>query len=183
MTVAMPKPPQLGAWTVADLDGLPDSPFQYEIIDGTLMVNPPRPARHAITTERLRRALERAAPAEFLVVVEGVGIRVDRGTLLIPDLVVVPATALGSPFEFFEPGDALLVAQVLMPRTRRYDVVFKRHEYAACGIEQFWIVDPRERAVTVLRGAGYRDERVWRPGAVLRTDRPFEIALDPADVV
>ena len=65
----------------------------------------------------------------------------------------------------------------------RYDLVLKRHEYAAGDIAQYWIVDPRERSVTVLRGQGYRDERVWRPGAVLRTDRPYEIELDPACVV
>jgi Uma2 family endonuclease len=183
MTLALPDPPNLGAWTVADLDTLPVAPYQYEIVDGSLIVNPPRSAQHAIVTDRLRRALEESAPPEILVVVEGVGLLVDRATLLVPDVVVVPATALESPFEYFKPADVLLAAQVLAPRTRRYDLVLKRHEYAACGIAQYWIVDPRERAITVLRGPGYRDERVWRPGAVLRTDRPYEIELDPARVV
>jgi Uma2 family endonuclease len=39
---------------------------------------------------------------------------------------------------------------------RRLDLVEKRREYARAGIGEYWIVDPRERRVTVLRLAGKR---------------------------
>jgi hypothetical protein len=35
----------------------------------------------------------------------------------------------------------------------------------------------------VLTGTGCGDERVLRPGATWRTDRPYPIELDPVDVV
>jgi Uma2 family endonuclease len=37
---------------------------------------------------------------------------------------------------------------------RRRDLVVKRAEYAAAGIAEYWIADPDERAITVLRLEG-----------------------------
>ncbi len=51
-----------------------------------------------------------------------------------------------------------LVMEVLSGEAedRRRDLVEKRREYARAGIPEYWIVDPREQQITVLRLAGKR---------------------------
>lgn len=44
-----------------------------------------------------------------------------------------------------------LVIEVVSPDDPDRDLVIKRTEYAAAGIPEYWIVDPRTRAVTVLK--------------------------------
>jgi len=184
MTMAPSAPRVSDSWAVDDLErfGVEDA-NRYELVDGTLIVNPPPFIQHGMAVERLRRALDRAAPPEFLVIAVGVGVLLGPDTMLIPDLVVVPADAIARKVEYFDPADVFLVAEVLSRSTQRHDQVLKRHVYAESGIEQYWIVNPRKRAITVLTGKGLRDERVLRPGSTLRVDRPYPIEFDPADVV
>ena len=60
------------------------------------------------------------------------------------------------------------VVEIVSPDNPRRDTERKRDEYAAAGIGEYWIVDPRTRSrtVTVLTadGAGGWDERVFREG-------------------
>jgi Uma2 family endonuclease len=63
--------------------------------------------------------------------------------------------------------------------------VVKRHDYAAGGIPQYWIVSKDDRTLTVLTdpdpGKGYLDSAVVKAGERFETDDPFPISLDPAD--
>jgi Uma2 family endonuclease len=51
--------------------------------------------------------------------------------------------------EFWEGAD--LVMEVVSPDDPRRDLEIKRHEYAVAGIPEYWIVDPRDGRITVLR--------------------------------
>ena len=44
-----------------------------------------------------------------------------------------------------------LVMEVVSEDDPNRDLVDKRRDYAACGILEYWIVDPRDRTITVLR--------------------------------
>lgn len=44
-----------------------------------------------------------------------------------------------------------LVMEVISPDDRKRDVIDKRREYAQAGIPEYWLVDPEEQSVTVLR--------------------------------
>jgi Uma2 family endonuclease len=66
----------------------------------------------------------------------------------------------------------ILVAEIRSPTTWRRDVGPKRDLYVALGVPEYWIVDPDERAVTVVR-FGHADERVtdilrWHPTGASR---------------
>ncbi len=58
--------------------------------------------------------------------------------------------------EFWTGAD--LVMEVVSPdaEDRRRDLVTKRRDYARAGIPEYWIVDPHEERVTVLRLSGKR---------------------------
>ena len=57
--------------------------------------------------------------------------------------------------EFWEGAD--LVIEVVSDENRRHDLDTKRREYARAGIPEYWIVDPQQGRITVLKleGASY----------------------------
>ncbi|CAM3372035.1 Uma2 family endonuclease [Occultella aeris] len=78
-----------------------------------------------------------------------------------------------------------LAVEVLSPSIRRKDLVLKRSKYEDCGVQSYWIIDPRAPSLVALDlvDGGYvtsadvaGDER-----AVLH--RPFVVDVVPADLV
>lgn len=56
----------------------------------------------------------------------------------------------------------LLVVEVVSPNHENRDYRYKRSEYAARGIAEYWIVDPIAQKVTILEWVeGFYDERVY----------------------
>lgn len=51
-------------------------------------------------------------------------------------------------------SSADIVMEVVSDDDRQRDLVTKRREYAAAGIDEYWIVDPLEQRITVLRREG-----------------------------
>jgi Uma2 family endonuclease len=83
-----------------------------------------------------------------------------------PDLVFLRPERIGAMRGI--PVGADLVVEVVSdgPEDRRRDYEEKRVEYAEAQIAEYWIVDPRERQVTILAldAAHYRQHGVFRPG-------------------
>lgn len=68
--------------------------------------------------------------------------------------------------EYWEGAD--LVMEVVSEDDRRRDLETKRREYAQAGIAEYWIVDPRERRITVLGldgGTRYAERGSYGPGS------------------
>jgi Uma2 family endonuclease len=62
----------------------------------------------------------------------------------------------------------LMVAEVLSPSTRSEDVIVKAVEYAEAGIGQYWLVDPEQRTIEVMRNV----EGAWHRLVLLDDDSP-----------
>jgi Uma2 family endonuclease len=77
-----------------------------------------------------------------------------------------------------------LVMEVVSPDYRRHDLETKRREYAQAGIPEYWIVDPEEEQITVLRleEGRYVVHGVFGRGMVARSAllEEFEVAVDEA---
>ncbi|MCY7336054.1 MAG: Uma2 family endonuclease, partial [Chamaesiphon sp.] len=57
----------------------------------------------------------------------------------------------------------LLVVEVVSPNQEKRDYRYKRSEYAARGIAEYWIVDPISRQVTILEWVeGLYEEKVYQ---------------------
>lgn len=71
--------------------------------------------------------------------------------------------------EFWTGAD--FVIEIVSPGGEMRDTVEKRAEYAASGIAEYWIVDPKMRTITVLALAGtaYEERGVFREGDVARS--------------
>ncbi|MGH3735443.1 MAG: Uma2 family endonuclease [Micromonosporaceae bacterium] len=177
------------AWTVEDLIQLPDDGNRYEIAHGSLLVTPPAAVRHGRAAHRLCQRLIALAPDELTATTVGIGIDfsdISGGrSFYIPDIMVVPRTALDADVDALQPADIVLAVEVLSPSNAGNDLILKRHDYAAAGIPNYWIVDPRAHTLTVLEHdgkSGYDEVATVKAGEPWRSDRPFPLEIDPADV-
>jgi Uma2 family endonuclease len=176
-------------WTFDDLSllwgALPEGQ-RYEIIDGSLLVSPAPKVPHCRVATLLDRVFARQAPPQLETSAAGFAIRI-KGyrSYLIPDVIVMNRSAFQSSGDILRTSDVLLVVEVLSPSNRDSDLVSKRFEYAAGRIPQYWIVDPEEETMTVLAladGETYVEKAVVRPGTPWKTDEPFPLTLDVAEI-
>lgn len=180
MTTMQEMPRVVEAWTVDDLNGLPeDDGLRYELIDGMLSVSPsPRPS-HQWISSRLHLLLEHACPPELKVFYAPLDWQPDQRNSLEPDLLVVAKDdivdgPLTKPLR--------LAVEILSPSSRLYDTKVKFAKYAEGGVGSYWIVDPDGGPsivaydlvdgdyVEVARGSGDDDVRLEHPYPV--TVRP-----------
>jgi Uma2 family endonuclease len=55
-----------------------------------------------------------------------------------------------------------LVVEVVSPNQEKRDYRYKRSEYAARGIGEYWVIDPIQRQITILEWVeGMYEERVY----------------------
>jgi Uma2 family endonuclease len=137
-----------------------DSDRRYELIDGELIELPPESGLNDWLSICLRdylitqvdRRLVRLGRCEIQVPVLQPGDAANR----YPDLVLLEPIHLQLTLKRLTitadmppPG---LVAEVLSPgrQNRDRDLIRKRAQYAACGIPEYWLIDPEAQTVTVL---------------------------------
>ena len=74
----------------------------------------------------------------------------------------------GAPLDWRGRRKAALIAEVVSRSSVQRDYVTKREEYLAYGLDEYWIVDPLERKVTVLTRRGDTwEEAVFRDDQVI----------------
>ena len=82
----------------------------------------------------------------------GYPIRIRPGRFRTPDVVFMLTSHAERLGEHYAHGADLVMEVLATDRNR--DLVQKREDYAEAGIPEYWIVDPRDRRVTVLRLEG-----------------------------
>jgi Uma2 family endonuclease len=183
--MAMAVDTHFGPWSEEDLAGLPESMQRCELLEGTLLVNPPPSVPHQSLCRRLANLLEASAPTG-LMVVEAVGVRLPGNTMLIPDVLVVARdVGLANRSGILDAGDVALVVEIVSPGSRTMDRVAKPALYAKAGIASFWRVELDAGPVVFayrLEQGRYLEAASARPGHRLALAEPFVVSLDPADL-
>ncbi len=130
---------------------VPDD-LRVDYADGKAFVHTPSYA-HQKTCLRLRDLLAGQLGDRAIVAV-GVGWLLPGAagaTVRVPDLMVL----LEEPVTDVVTSAPPIVVEVLSPSSRGDDLVLKSPEYLAAGVEQYWILDPRDRVLDVFaRGPG-----------------------------
>ncbi len=97
-----------------------------------------------------------------------------RVSVRVPDLIVLSeegATALegaSRSMVLMDMPPPLLVVEVVSPNQENRDYRYKRSEYAARGIAEYWIVDPIQARVTILEWVeGLYEEKVYESDTLL----------------
>lgn len=131
----------------------------YELVSGKLVEMPPESPHNAEIAIKLLLVFAQFISPRLLrckdteIVVSGT-----RATVRLPDLMVLTENLADDLYsnkrstiniDMLPPA---LVVEVVSPgkANRDRDYRFKRSEYAARGIAEYWIVDPQENKVTVL---------------------------------
>ena len=164
-------------WTAEQVRALPDDRLRHEVVDGELLMTPAPSWRHqeAIMALYLRLApwlrLHHAGHA----VVAPADIILDLGTLVQPDLFVVPLVEGRKPADWAEAGSLLLVVEVLSPSSARADRIVKLRRYQRAGVPDYWIVDLDGRVIERWRLGDTRpeilaDRLVWEPSPGVACD-------------
>ena len=146
-------PPQ-GGWTDGDYLTLKGNRL-VELSEGVLEVLPMPTQAHQLIVMYLVRALFDFVSGNDLgvVLVAPLPVRLWADKFRQPDVVFMLREHAGRrKNEFWEGAD--LAIEVVSPDDRRRDLEIKRREYARAGIPEYWIVDPQQKTVTVLRLAG-----------------------------
>ncbi len=128
---------------------------RYELIDGILvLMNPPK-LEHFLIVDflyiTLKAEIERLA-LPWLILRE-VGVRTGFSKSRLTDLCVVTKDQakelLGQSAVFQTPPR--LIVEVVSPDSITRDYRYKRSEYAALEVPEYWVVDPLEAKVTILQ--------------------------------
>ena len=150
-------PPQ-GQWYEEDYLALNGNRL-VELSHGHLEVLPMPTTSHQIIAAYLYRLLYAFVTARNLgtVLFAPLRIRLSRGTYREPDVLFMRKEHAERIHEKWWDG-ADLVMEVVSGEVedRRRDLVIKRRDYARAAIPEYWIVDPEEETITVLRLAGRR---------------------------
>lgn len=143
-------------WTSADLELMPDDGKRYEIVDGELYVSKQPHWHHQALSGRLFASLDawnRQTHAGAANIAPGVIFAEDED--VAPDVVWISrerlATALAPDGKLHTAPE--LVVEILSPglTNERRDREAKLKLYARRGVDEYWILDWRQRRVEVYR--------------------------------
>ncbi|MDB9315554.1 Uma2 family endonuclease [Spirulina sp. CS-785/01] len=132
---------------------------RYELVDGRLeRLNPPT-FRHLLIAKFIERLLEMEIDrmGEHWLCFREAGIRTGVQKARLTDVSVVRAEQV---WDFLDQSaicqtPPLLAVEVVSQESINRDYRYKRSEYAALGVEEYWIIDPLAEKVSIL---------VWEEG-------------------
>jgi len=147
--------PDQGTWSVDDYFELTNSEnHRVEFDDGNIEVLAMPTEAHEFILRFLFRALDNFAVTTKLgsAFFAGIRVRTLKSKYRVPDIVfMLKENRERRSNDFWDGAD--LVMEVVSPDagSRARDLEKKKDEYAAAGIPEYWIVDPDEQHIRVLK--------------------------------
>ncbi|MBW4464829.1 MAG: Uma2 family endonuclease [Pegethrix bostrychoides GSE-TBD4-15B] len=141
----------------------------YELENGKLIAMPSESEiNRRIAMFLVATFLKLGIPSTRLTLKTELAVSGARLSVRVPDLVVLSEELAGvlagasRSIVLLEMPPPLLVVEVVSPNQEKRDYRYKRSEYAARGILEYWIVDPLQQRVTLLEWVeGLYEEQVY----------------------
>ena len=127
---------------------------RYELVLGKLeLMNPPT-VRHFLIAKLLEQIFDREIQNKSLnwLCFREAGIRTGWEKSRLPDLFIIDknvAMELLDSSAVFQ-ATPFLVVEIVSPESKSRDYRYKRSEYAALEVPEYWIVDPQDNKITIL---------------------------------
>jgi Uma2 family endonuclease len=147
---------------------------RYELTDGRIVMTPPAGRTHARVEIKLAQLINQYVENEEIGIALGssAGYDLPSGDTLEPDVSYISSDRLAAgphtgPDQFLRVVPNLIV-EVLSPSTAKRDQTEKKEIYERNRVDEYWMVDPRRKAVTVfnLGKQGYDAGRTFTRGTI-----------------
>jgi len=135
---------------------IPEDGKRHELVDGVHYVTPSPNLPHQVLVGRLYLSLGAfldRRPEAGQIFLGPLDVVLSDRDVVEPDLLFVAAEQSSILTFKNVQGPPALAIEVLSPSTRKWDQRVKRQLFDQRGIGEYWLVDPAERRVTVLRRA------------------------------
>ncbi len=156
-----------------DLRKAPPDPDRYELINGEIVESATPDVEHQRRTGRLfRRPADHVEQHDLGEVLIGpCHVVLDASTTLDPDILFVSKARLSIVKLEHVAGAPDLVVEVTSDSTRMIDRLVKRDRYLEFGVPEYWLLEPFEPRLEVLRleGTKYRVVAEFGPGDTIES--------------
>ncbi len=168
--------PAQGEWTYEDYCRLPADGWRYEVVRGELQMAPAPDPVHQGSLRNLAVGLGRFLVdnpvGRFFFAPLDVLLPDSLATPVQPDLIFILRERLEIIKNRLIEGAPDLVVEILSPTNWLYDRKTKFELYSEAGVREYWIADPRLKAIEVyvLRGSAYELLGRFEPGERVRSE-------------
>ena len=166
---------------------IPDDGYNYELIDGVVIMSPsPSPQHQAITSELVVQIgmYLRTNPIGrvFAELDVHIGQGPSGGDLVYkPELIFVRNERLPEMRDKIF-GAPELVVEVISRGSRRMDSETKKSDYERFGVQEFWLIDPERKSMTFWRLSEGRFVQIDAAGVTFASEAVPGFVLDLARV-
>lgn len=163
----------------------------YELENGELVAMPPESElNRRIAMFLLVYFVQQGIPSQRLTMKTEIVVSGSQATTRFPDLIILSEeleTALKGASRStitLDMPPPLLVVEVVSPGQEKRDYRYKRSEYAARGIAEYWIVDPMQQKVTVLEWVeGLYEEKVYQGDSAIASPLFAVVNLTSSEIL
>ena len=160
---------------------------KYELFDGELILMNPPTGFHALIINKLTKIIEAEINRLKLdwYALQGIGVRTGIRRSRLPDLTIIKKQQLDEILNVSAilESPPLLVIEIVSPESEIRDYRYKRTEYSAMGIAEYWIIDPNREKITVLNlDEGMYEEIPVRDTGQFNSLLFSEIQINPKDI-
>jgi Uma2 family endonuclease len=168
-------------FTVHDFMDLPEGPPYYELVEGELFMSPPPILFHQGILGNVVRILYRYLDQHPIgeVYFAPCGVFLTEINAYQPDAFYIANERLSILAERGVDGAPDLIVEILSPSTERLDKGPKKKIYAATGVQELWLIDPKNKELTVYALQNSADT----PRLTVRANASFQSPLFPGLVL
>lgn len=150
--------------TFAEYDAIPETTRFTELIGGVLILSPSVTDDHQRTVGNILYLLHEKAP-DGEVYPTLTGVYLDDENVVEPDVIWLAKDGHCKVEEQYLVGAPELLVEILSPATAKRDKTIKFALYERFGVDEYWIVDPKNRIleVWILKAGHYQRFGVYDP--------------------
>ena len=174
MNVAKP----LEIKTLTEFEAMPkEEGWNYELINGLVMMSPRPAARHQIINGNLYSELRHKLKGGNCIPIPEIDLML-KGNNLVPDLMVICNEDIIDMKRYEKPP--LIAIEIVSPTSASRDYITKRRKYEQLGIQEYWIVSPEEKCITIFDFVN-QNEEMYCEGTVTSFVLP-EVVINLEDI-
>jgi Uma2 family endonuclease len=145
--------PASARMSAEDYIASPQSMHKSDLIEGVFVMASPASVQHEDVTMFIGAALRLFVTSRKVGLVLGsnAAFRLNEENVYQPDVSFVANENLDRVGEVVVDGPPDLAVEVISPGSRQYDMGEKFVNYARFGVEEYWVIDPLERAARIYR--------------------------------